>query len=104
MRVYLDQTLKWLKRGIDFAFDITDVVFSVFLGGLSYYVLTIGLLDLNKEQSAAAAGAVFSGARHTLISNLAQIVMRRQFHGASFNFGVPFYGQYRQNVIKFFHH
>ena len=62
MRVYLDQTLKWLKRGIDFAFDITDVVFSVFLGGLSYYVLTIGLLHLNKEQSAAAAGALFSGA------------------------------------------
>jgi hypothetical protein len=62
MRVILYQALKWLKRGVDLAFDITDVVFSLFLGVLSYYVLTKGLLYLNKEQSAAVAGALFSGA------------------------------------------
>jgi len=35
MRVILYQALKWLKRGVDLAFDITDVVFSLFLGVLS---------------------------------------------------------------------
>lgn len=61
MSVYL-RGKNCLIKVVDYISGNTDFFFSVLLFLLSYFILTNCLLDWSKEQSAAAAGALFSGA------------------------------------------